>query len=76
MHVGGSIVLEVGTFGLRVDLASDLGLGLMQVKRQAESRLREHFAHPILAQPHAAIEKADEDDVRELRRSRRAPEPL
>jgi len=44
----------------------------MQVKRQAENRLREHFTEPIRAQVQAAIE--DEDDAREPRR--RVPEPL
>jgi len=38
----------------------------LEVKRQAESRLREHFTEPLRAQVNAAIE--DEDDVPEPRR--------
>jgi hypothetical protein len=42
-----------------------------QVKRQAESRLKEHFAEPLRAQAHAM---ADDDDAREP--ERRIPQPL
>lgn len=44
----------------------------MQVKRQAEARLREQFAEPLRAQVKAAAE--DEEDARDTRR--RVPEPL
>ena len=48
-----------------------------QVKRQAENRLKEHFAEPLRSQAQAAVIEDDEDDedvVREARR--RIPEPL
>ncbi|KAH9971137.1 root hair defective 3 GTP-binding protein [Lactifluus volemus] len=73
LFAGAWIVFQLNLSGPLMHVGGSI---VLEVKRQAESRLREHFAHPILAQPHAAIEKADEDDVRELRRSRRAPEPL
>lgn len=44
----------------------------MQVKRQAESRLREHFAEPLRAKMQAVGE--DEDDARDA--GRRVPESL
>jgi hypothetical protein len=46
----------------------------MQVKRQAETRLREHFSEPLRAHVNAAIGDEDEDDARGARR--RVPEPL
>ena len=71
MHVGGSIALEVRhVYGLRVvnslflPLTAD-GDVFTQVKRQAESRLKEHFAEPLRAQAHAMVE---DDDAREPER--------
>ncbi len=77
MHVGGSIALEVRhVFG--ITRLNFLVLGrwltvLTQVKRQTESRLREHFAEPLRAQAQA-IKDEDNDDAREL--ERRIPQPL
>jgi hypothetical protein len=48
-----------------------------QVKRQAETRLREHFAEPLRTQAQTTMIEDDEDEdngVREARR--RIPEPL
>jgi hypothetical protein len=52
---------------------ADNGVRLLQVKRQAESRLREHFAEPLRAKMQAVGE--DEDDApRDARR--RVSEPM
>ena len=47
----------------------------MQVKRQAETRLREHFSEPLREHVNAAVQEEDEGEVRDARR-RRVPEPL
>jgi len=46
----------------------------LEVKRQAETRMREYLAEPLRAQVQAAMIEDDEDDAREPRR--RIPEPL
>ena len=62
-------------FGTMTRRAALLTLGvMMQVKRQAETRLREHFSEPLRAQVEATIKAEDEDDPRIARR--RVPEPL
>lgn len=55
---------------------------LLQVNRQVQSRLKEHFSQPMLTEPvrtaplkDAFYEEEDEDPVRQVRR-RRAPEPM
>jgi hypothetical protein len=76
MHVGGSIASEVSHAFFWLDDASssaaDTGWVVIQVKRQAETRLREHFSEPLRAKVQAAVE--DEDDARDT--GRRVPEPL
>jgi len=47
----------------------------LEVKRQAENRLKEHFAEPLRAQVHAHATTIDDyDDARE--QERRIPQPL
>jgi len=47
----------------------------LEVKRQAEIRLREHFTEPLRAQAQQAAIKDDGDDAAPEQR-RRLPEPL
>ncbi|KAI0297208.1 protein SEY1 [Multifurca ochricompacta] len=67
---GAWIIVQLNLAGPLMHVGSSIAF---EVKRQAESRLREHFAEPLRAQAHAtAIE--DEDDTREVRH--RKPEAL
>jgi len=65
------LILAAGAWAVvQLNLAGPLmhvgGSIALEVKRQAENRLREHFTEPLRAQVNAAIE--DEDDVPEPRR--------
>ena len=72
MHVGGSIAAEVShAFFWLMTRRAVLLTVVIQVKRQAETRLREHFSEPLRAKVQAAV---DEDDARDT--GRRVPEPL
>ncbi|KAF8494740.1 protein SEY1 [Russula emetica] len=63
------IIIQLNLAGPLMHVGGSIAL---EVKRQAESRLKEHFAEPLRAQAHAMAE--DDDDAREP--ERRIPQPL
>jgi len=69
LAAGAWIVVQLNLAGPIMHVGGSIAL---EVKRQAESRLREHFAEPLRAQVQAAAE--EEEDARNARR--RVPEPL
>jgi len=73
LAAGAWIIAQLNLAGPLMHVGGSIAL---EVKRQAETRLREHFAEPLHTQALAAIEEEDEDDSREARRRRRTSEPL
>ncbi|KAI9449444.1 protein SEY1 [Lactarius psammicola] len=69
LAAGAWIVVQLNLAGPLMHVGGSIAV---EVKRQAETRLREHFSEPLRAQVQAAVK--DEDDARDARR--RVPEPL
>jgi len=70
LAAGAWVVVQLNLAGPLMHVGGSIAL---EVKRQAETRMREHFSEPLRAQVKAAAEE-DEDDARVTRR--RVPEPL
>ncbi|KAH9055527.1 protein SEY1 [Lactarius vividus] len=69
LAAGAWIIVQLNLAGPLMHVGGSIAV---EVKRQAETRMREHFSEPLRAQVKAAIE--EEDDARPTRR--RVPEPL
>jgi len=65
LAAGAWITVQLNLAGPLMHVGGSIAL---EVKRQAETRLREHFSEPLRAHVKAAVGEEDEDDVRVARR--------